>query len=121
MLPLSLLTMGGDEQVLELMTQTQVQGAAGWLLKGSTVCAVATAPALPSLPGREPGLLTVSSLSVEPSSVLCLEGANLPAFVEPASLQSEELPGWLGAQGRPCRQLLPVALLLWNYLQGPAW
>ena len=42
---------GGDEQVLELMTQTQVQGAAGWLLKGSTVCAVATAPALPSLPG----------------------------------------------------------------------
>ena len=39
----------GEE--LELMTQTQVQGAAGWRLKGSTVCAVVTTPALPALPG----------------------------------------------------------------------
>lgn len=54
-----------DKRALELMTQTQVWGAAGWLLKGSTVCAVATAPALPVLPGPEPGLLTVSSLNVE--------------------------------------------------------
>lgn len=29
---------GGDERALALMTQTQVWGAAGCLLKGSTVC-----------------------------------------------------------------------------------
>lgn len=42
---------GGDVRALELMTQTQVQGAAGWLLNGSTVCTIATAPVHLLLPG----------------------------------------------------------------------
>lgn len=40
-----------DKRVLELMTQTQVRRAAGWMLKGSTVRAAGTAPACPALPG----------------------------------------------------------------------
>lgn len=92
---------GGDERALALMTQTQVWGAAGWLLKGRTVCC-SDSP-YPSSTAR---VRARPPDSLQPrrrlSSALCRKGTNLPALILNLLLsRARSFPAAVELRGNP--------------------